>query len=253
MNRLLIIVFVFLFVACSDDDSTNIPSGVLTKVEVFYPQNDFRAEYISSFDSSGRILSTQGRSVNSGNTELIYTTTFSYNSNGQIWKSSTVFNDDSIDYTEFVFNNGLISRSLRHRNNGDILKTDYSYNDSNQLINKQHFNAQNELVATTVIAFLADGNIDNTYFEENNGDFKSYTYEFDNKKNPQLTHFRNQEISKVVGNNFNNITKYFYSRNSGTTETNIEYTYNGSDYPLTSREFSSGGTLTAEVTYTYQD
>ena len=85
------------------------------------------------------------------------------------------------------------------------------------------------------------------------GDFKSYTYEYDTNNNPQLTHFGDQEISKVVGNNFNNAIRNIYTRSGGSSEITIEYTYNEMGYPITSNEFSSGGTLTTQVNYTYQE
>ena len=254
MRNILYFVLTTLIISCSSDDSPNAPFGVLTKVEVYYPLTDLSTEITSTFNSSGKIASNRGRSITSGD-NIEYTTSFSYNSNGQIWKSTTVYDGDNIDYTEFIFNDGLITSSIRYRNNGDELRTLYNYNGDNQLINKQHFNVDNEAAAFTDITFLADGNIENTYFEDIDGSIRGYTYEYDSNNNPQSTHFGNQELGKIVGSNINNVTNSYYSNDSSgaTTEATIEYTYNEEGYPITSNEYSQSGTLTAQVTYTYQE
>lgn len=258
MKNLLLIASLILLGSCSSDDSdsesqNNAPSGTLFKIEFYYPQTDILSSNTYFFNKDGKVVSTRGNSVTS--TEYAeYTTTFSYNSNGQIWKSSTTY-EGSIDYTEFTFNNGLIIESLRHRNNGDVLRTLYNYNDDNQLINKQHFNANNEETATTNITFNSNGNIENTYYERTFGtEIRDYTYEYDTYNNPQKKLFENQELNSVVGNSFNNITSAILLSNSGSgnTEIIIEYTYNESGYPLTSNEYVDGD-LETQVTYTYME
>ncbi|OBX21874.1 MULTISPECIES: hypothetical protein [Bizionia] len=261
MKKYLVIAVCILFASCSSDDDSNTdnssqdnaPSGALIKVEVYqvFSETNTTASYF--FNSNGRVSKLHSKAVNS-NGEAEYITSFAYNSNNQIWKSTTEYNG-SIDYTEFTFNNGLITSSYRYRNNGDILRALYDYNTSNQLISKEHFNADNILAATTDITFFTDGNIESTYFERDDGGIKGYTYEFDNKNNPQYEIFENQEIGKVDGINLNNVTKSYYSNDSSgaTIDTTIEYTYNERGYPLTSNEYSQSGTLTAQVTYTYQE
>lgn len=258
MKRYFVIFVSLLLAACGSDDSDNVsqnnaPSGALIKMEIYqvYSETTTTASYF--FNDNGMLSKLHSKAINATG-EAEYTTTFLYNSNNQIWKSTTAYNG-SIDYTAFTFSNGLITSSSRHRNNGDVLIALYSYNAGNQLINKQHYDADNLLTATTDITFLADGNIESTYYASNAGSIKGYTYEYDNSNNPQYILFENQEIGKVDGINFNNVSKSYYSNDSSgaTIETTIEYIYNEAGYPIISNEYSQSGTLTAQVNYTYQD
>lgn len=256
MKYLLLIATIILMISCNSDDTVyesqdNAPSGSLIKMEIYYPKTDVNSSNTYFYNKQGKVSSTLGESRTS--TEYAhYTTSFSYNSNGQIWKSSTQY-EESTDYTEFGFENGLITSSLRYRNNGDILHSVYNYNDDNQLINKQHFNADNEAAAVVTITFNTNGNIEHTHSEPINGDIKDYTYEYDIYNNPQASLFENQELSKVVGNSFNNITNTILTRNyNQSTEIIVEHTYNAAGYPLTSKEYMYGD-LETQVTYTYQE
>ncbi|MCX7548828.1 hypothetical protein OS188_12775 [Xanthomarina sp. F1114] len=256
MKYPLLVSIVIFMSSCHSDDSDyesqdHAPSGSLIKMDIYYPKTDVKSSNTYFYNRQGKVSSTLGESW-SLSEYAQYTTSFSYNANGQIWKSSTEY-EENIDYTEFIFENDLITTSLRHRSNGDILRTVYSYNADNQLISKQHFNADNEAAAVVTITFNTNGNIEHTHSEPINGDIKDHTYEYDIYNNPQASLFENQELSKVVGNSFNNITNTILTRNyNQSTEINIEYTYNAAGYPLTSKEYMYGD-LETQVTYTYQE
>ncbi|WP_223032279.1 hypothetical protein [Hanstruepera marina] len=257
MKKLLILVVLILFVsACSSDDSDNPPQnhaaiGTLVKIEIFRPEEEIRTSTTYFFNSDEKVESALEEAWN-GSQYLQATYTYSYNSNGQIWKV-TIAVDDSTEYTEFNFTSGLITSSLRHTISGNVLRTLYNYNSDNQLINKQFFNADNEESAISNISFDINGNIESRHDERNFGtEIIDYTFEYDTFNNPLKTPFENQEMNKIIGHNFNNITKTIRSDDFSTSEVNIEYTYNEAGYPLTSKEYSNGNLL-VEVTYTYQE
>ncbi|WP_250433691.1 hypothetical protein [Hanstruepera flava] len=257
MKNLFIIVTLILFVtACNSDDSdnpsqNNVHVGTLVKIEIFRPEEDVRTSTSYFFNSDGKVESA----LEEGWTTSQYlqaTYTYSYNSEGQIWKV-TIAVDNSTEYTEFNFTSGLITSSLRHTINGNVLRTVYNYNNNNQLINKQFFNSNNEESSTSDFLFDANGNIESQHDERDFGtEIIDYAFDYDTYNNPLKTVFENQEMNKVVGHNFNNIIRRSRTDEFSTSEINIEYTYNEAGYPLTSKEYSNGNLL-VEVTYTYQE
>lgn len=256
MKKFLLITICIFFLACSSDDTDNssqdnAPIGALIKVEIFRPEEDLRTSTTYNYNSDGKAENALEEGW-SGSQYLQAMNTYSYNSNGQIWKV-TIAVDNRSEYTEFNFTNGLISSSMRHTAGGNILRTLYNYNDDNQLIDRRFFNADNEESSISIFSFDANGNIESRHDERDFGtEIIDYTFEYDSYNNPLKTPFENQEMNKIVGHNFNNITKSIRSDEFSTREVNIEYTYNESGYPLTSKEYSNGNLL-VEVTYTYKE
>ncbi|GAA3777434.1 hypothetical protein GCM10022271_07050 [Corallibacter vietnamensis] len=260
MKKLLLsmsVVAIVLFSACSSDDSgsdlpqNNAPSGALVKVEIIHPEENFRTTTTYSFNAEGKVVNAieEGWSA-SQYLRAIYT--YFYNSNGQI-RMLSIMVDGSTEYTEFIYTDGLITSSERHSISGNVSRTVYNYNDDNQLINKHFFNSDNEEYAMSNFSFDVNGNIESRHEERNFGaEIIDYTFEYDTYNNPLKTPFENQEMNKIVGHSFNNITKSIRSDDFLTSEVNIEYTYNEAGYPLTSKEYSNGDLL-VEVTYTYQE
>ncbi|WP_179009117.1 hypothetical protein [Winogradskyella forsetii] len=252
MKKYLLIAISFLLAACSNDGSDNTsqnnpPSGALIKVEVYFPTTNTHYIVINSFDSNGRIKGMSSETISSDGTTNQYSTTFFYNDSGQIWKTSYI--DDRAE--EYYFTDDLISSStFYNENNGERR---YLYNTLNQLNHIQYLNEDNVEVATKDITFDSNGNINNTYLLNlNNDSFTEYTFEYDNKNNPYLTLFNDQEIKKIIEYNFNNKTERIYSTNNGINVFTLEYTYNESDYPITSIEYMDGELIT-QSTFTYQE
>lgn len=255
MKKFFSIVFIsFLFTACSSDDSdnpsqNNAPRGTLIQVDIYRVELDLRTRTTYFFDTDGKVESALEEGF--GNNYIQATYTYSYNSNGQIWKVIIGFEDE---YTEFFnFTEGLITSSSRHTPRGNILRTVYNYNDNDQLINRQFFNADNEESSTSDFLFDANGNIESQHDERDFGtEIIDYAFDYDTYNNPLKTVFENQEMNKVVGHNFNNIIRRSRTDEFSTSEIDIEYTYNEAGYPLTSKEYSDGDLL-VEVTYTYKE
>ena len=280
MKKFLIIAIFILFTGCSSDDSVadnssqdNAPSGALIKIEISRPNENFHSSTTYYFNTAGKVERSLEEGW-SGSQYLQATNTYAYNSEGQIWKV-TIAVDNRSEYTEFNFTNGLISSSMRHTAGGNILRTLYNYNDENQLIDRRFFNADNEESSISIFSFDTNGNIESRHDERDFGtvlpDTTSeekvaigyillfeiykiidYTFEYDSYNNPLKTPFENQEMNKIVGHNFNNITRSTRSNGFSTSEVNIEYTYNEAGYPLTSKEYADGN-LSVEVTYTYHE
>ncbi|MFC5194150.1 hypothetical protein ACFPH8_02295 [Bizionia hallyeonensis] len=258
MKKFLIIAIFILFTGCSSDDSVadnssqdNAPSGALIKIEISRPNEDFHSSTTYYFNTAGKVERSLEEGW-SGSQYLQATNTYAYNSEGQIWKV-TIAVDNRSEYTEFNFTNGLISSSMRHTAGGNILRTLYNYNDENQLIDRRFFNADNEESSISIFSFDTNGNIESRHDERDFGtEIIDYTFEYDSYNNPLKTPFENQEMNKIVGHNFNNITRSTRSNGFSTSEVNIEYTYNEAGYPLTSKEYADGN-LSVEVTYTYHE
>ncbi|QRM88763.1 hypothetical protein FG167_05785 [Lacinutrix sp. WUR7] len=254
MKKYLVIAICILVTACSSNDSDNVsqsnaPSGALIKVEVFNLISDITSKLTYSFDSRGRIASLNQKIFLTDETRNT-TVTYSYNSNGQIVRHASTYEGND-EITEYVFNIDLITSSTRYHNNGSIYRRNYSYNNIDQLIRESILNENNIETASKEYTYTNNGNIENTY-QENDGSFIEYTFEYDNKNNPANTLYNNQEISKIIGYNYNNKTKRVYSTNNGTNVYTLEYTYNDAGYPLTSNEYL-GGELVTQSTFTYQD
>ncbi len=256
MKKFLIIAICILFTSCSSDDSDsnnssqdNAPIGALVKIEISRPEEDFRTSTTYYFNTDGKVERTLEEGW-SGSQYLQATNTYSYNSNGQIWKV-TIAVDNRSEYTEFNFTDGLITSSMRHTASDNVLRTVYNYD--NQLMDKRFYNTDNEESSISIFSFDTNGNIESRHDERDFGtEIIDYTFEYDSYNNPLKTPFENQEMNKIVGHNFNNITRSTRSNGFSTSEVNIEYTYNEAGYPLTSKEYADGN-LSVEVTYTYHE
>ncbi|WP_055444064.1 hypothetical protein [Lacinutrix himadriensis] len=253
MKKYFVIAVCILLAACDSDDSDNVsqnnaPSGTLISTETYSVISGYRHISTNSFDSNGRLIEINGIQTSPDGESSSSSTTFSYNSNGQIWKS--IYTNGRFE--EFYFTNNLISSSIyaNEFNSGERI---YSYNNLNQLNHIQFIDEDNVEVATKDITFDSNGNITNTYSSNSeNTSFTEYTFEYDNKNNPAASLFNNQEFRKILEYNFNNKTKRIYSRNSGTNVFTMEYTYNEADYPLTSNEYMDGDLVT-QSTFNYQE
>lgn len=237
-----------LLLSCSLDDSelseNNTPIGKLIKIEtsILNSNSNFTTTYL--YNSSGKLNSSVNESYSpSGNNT--YSTSHFYNDQGQIWKSIS-----NNDITEFQFTNGLITSSTRTFN-GSTDNREYIYNNSNQLIQTLYLDETNSIGGNLNLIYNGFGNIQNT-IQNSNGTITEYQYEYDNKKNPLLTAFEDQEISKLSQQNLNNKTKRTWIRDIGTIIYTKEYTYNDNDFPVSMSEYQNG-TLITETTYTYQE
>jgi hypothetical protein len=256
MKPLLLIALFFLFSSCSSDDSdnpsqNNAPIGTLVQIDIVRTETDLRTRSTYYFNTDGKVESGIEEGW-SDSQYLQYTTTYDYNSNGQIWKATSEF-EDGTEYTEFNFTEGLITSSLRHTARGTVLRTLYNYNTDNQLINKRFFKADNEESSTSDFLFDVNGNIESRHDERNFGtEIIDYTFEYDTYNNPLRTTFVNQAMNSIVGHNYNNAIRSTRTDEFSTREVNVDHIYNEAGYPLTSKEYSNGELL-VEVTYTYNE
>jgi len=253
MKNYFAFIFALVLMSCSSDDSTslspnNTPSGALTKVEAYFPTNDYNVSSNYIYGLSGKINSAVSTSIQPGFPNTINTVNYLVNSEGQVWKLTSSYSSQ-----EFQFSNGLIVSSIQTIiSTGTITTGQYTYNSDNELIKAESFDENGVSGLVVIYTYDANGNILTTNRTASNGNMRSYTYEYDTNPSAMSKIYANQEFGKILEASPNNKTKRTYNNNGVITVFTAEYTYNTDGYPITETEFQNGNTLVEETTFTYQ-
>jgi len=253
MKNYFALIFALLLMSCNSDDSTTLspniaPSGALTKVEAFFPTDDFLVNSGFIYNSYGKINSAVTTTSQPGYNNSTFALNFELNSDGQIWKTAS-----SNTTTEYVFSNGLIISSMTTSiPTGTITTAQYTYSGDNELIKTEYFNSDSVLTAEVTLTYDASGNILTRNMSGTNGNTQSYVFEYDANHNPMLTVYENQAYSKIIETTPNNRVKRTFNNNGTIIVFTAEYTYNTNGYPITEMEYQNGNTLVEETTFTYQ-
>lgn len=234
MKKYLVIAVCVLLAACGSDDLDNVsqnnaPSGILIKVEVYFPTTETNVKTNFNYNSSGKIESINSETRYDGETTTS-SEKYEYNSNNQIWKTYV----DNALRSQYSFTNNLITSTVFVSNQHSLI---YTYNDLERLIKSKHYDENNILISETNNIYDNEGNLIGT-----NG---NVTNSYDDKNNPFVAVYEGQELSKLYFINPSNVL------NKGSIYT-YDYEYNSLGFPITSNEYQNE-ILVGQTIYNYQE
>ena len=228
--------------------------------------------------SSSLKLHQQSITDNSGISE---TDTFTYNGNKLLRIDSS---DGS--YTKAYYTGNLITKFEDYDDTDTLIEqSTYTYNSDNKLASYIYLDFEQDTAEKEVFTYNADGTISSSYYYGNSAsatptdmvttrvitlldgevhttvstgdDDSTYTYTYDTKNNPLKNILGYDKLAgyadgENLGIMHNIVTEAHLDGNSGVTYTdNYVYTYNSSDFPLTSVVSQSGITMET-VEYIYE-
>lgn len=251
MKNYIAFIFSLLLISCNSDDNSSssiAPTGALTKVEAYFPTNDYNANSNYMYGSNGKISSAVSTSIQPGFPNTINTVNYLVNSEGQIWKSTSSYFSQ-----EFQFSNGLIVSSiLTNIPSGIITTREYIYNTNNELIKAEYFDENGVSGSVVTYTYDSNGNILTRNLSMTSGNNQSYVFEYDDNHNPMSTLYENQAFEKISEVTPNNKIKRTYNNNGNISVFTTVYTYNSDGYPITEKDYLNVTTLVEESTFTYQ-
>lgn len=222
------------------------------------------------YDAEARIIRNNSRS-------------FTYNPQDQIATITQNISSTASFVSTMVYNSqGLVENITVNHDNGQIGAIQINYNGDDKPVVISEYN---ESVATpyakTTLTYNDLGNITQQFIERSNDgityyDFETYTYTYDNKKNPfaltinKIGISNNQLFQKFIGMNSVSFGRQVafeaFRFNSPNNLVSIQdsfkiitynYTYNEDDYPISAERIYdtsiSGGSASAtNITFTYE-
>lgn len=264
------------FVACKkkEDAKPNIPSLIpnacnLVKLQEGAPRMTEPVNYVLEYDSQDRLIKS---------TQIVQTgsavTTFEYNSNNKLSKSSYYFPSTAVypyQYAEYTYTTNLISVRWYTKDIAtgnyvqDPTDTQYELDVQGKLLKISYPATANSVARYLRYEYNVEGNVSKEYSfvgvdaqskESLEGEFTSY----DTKRNPL---YENETLriirSSIIGGVIPMTGGRVLSKNNLLKGRRFEvtydytYTYNDKNYPLTaSNNPSVGNTLESAITYEYK-
>jgi hypothetical protein len=223
-------------ISCSKDNNSTTEntnpttSGIkiLKQISKDYSGGIQQSEKITTFTYENNLLSKI--ITNTAGINEIYNAEFTYLNGKLKQKYSFEYSSTSgITYPSTVMYNytGDLITSQTSNENGTNYSEIYTYNSSNQLINRKEFKANGNLNDETNYEYFTDGNLSKKITLTTTPNYISLYNSYDNKKNPYELIFTSAYL-KIKAITKNNVTSF----NSKT----YEYEYNSNNYPTKSTE-----------------
>ncbi len=228
MKKIILLSFLTIgIISCSSDNNTTTSGIKMLKIiskdySGGVQQNERTTTYTYENDLVSKVITTSLNSSVIESTELTYQNGKLKQIYGYLSSASTGISSPSI--TIYSYTGDLITSSTFSENGKNSSET-YTYNSSNQLINRKNFKSDGTLDRDTNFEYFADGNLRKRTVTTIPNNFEVLYDSYDNKKNPMELIFTSAYIRSTP-----------ISQNNLTAYKNIiyEYEYNSNNYPTKS-------------------